>query len=94
MREQIILSSKGLIPGYCESLYPGGARINPESIHKAIDGSLRRLRTDYLDIWMFHRDDPSLPVGPLVDTLDGDAFGCDLDPFRFKQNIAGELCHF
>ena len=70
VREQIILSSKGLIPGYCEALYPGGAKIDPGSIHKAIDGSLGRLRTDYLDIWMFHRDDPSLPVGPLVDALD------------------------
>ena len=70
MRERIVLASKGLIPGYCAPLYPGGATIDPRSIHKAIDGSLSRLKTDYLDIWMFHRDDPTLPVGPLVDALD------------------------
>jgi aryl-alcohol dehydrogenase-like predicted oxidoreductase len=70
VREKIVLSSKGLIPGFCEALYPGGARIDPPSIHKAIDGSLKRLKADYLDIWMFHRDDPALPVGPLVDALD------------------------
>lgn len=70
MRERIVLASKGLIPGYCELMHPGGARIDPESIHRAIDGSLERLQTDYLDIWMFHRDDPFLPVGPLVDALD------------------------
>jgi len=69
VREKIVLSSKGLIPGFCEALYPGGARIDPPSIHKAIDGSLKRLKTDYLDIWMFHRDEPDLPVGPLVDAL-------------------------
>ena len=70
MRDRIILASKGLIPGYCAPLHPGGARIDPESVRKAIDGSLSRLRTDHLDIWMFHRDDPALPVGPLVDALD------------------------
>ena len=70
MRERIILASKGLIPGYCAPIHPGGAKIDPESINKAIDGSLNRLQADYLDIWMFHRDDPNHPVGPLVDTLD------------------------
>ena len=69
-REKIILASKGLIPGYCAPLHPGGAVISPDSIHQAIDGSLQRLKTDYLDIWMFHRDDLSQPVGPLVEALD------------------------
>ncbi len=70
MRGRIILASKGLIPGYCAPLHEGGARIDPDSIHRAIDGSLERLKTDHLDIWMFHRDDPSLRVGPLMDALD------------------------
>ena len=70
MREKIVLASKGLITGYCAPLHPGGAKINPESVHKALEGSLERLKTDYLDIWMFHRDDLSHPVGPLVDVLD------------------------
>ena len=69
-RGRIILATKGLIPGYCAPLHPGGASIGPEQIHKAIDGSLARLKTDCLDVWMFHRDDPSLDVGPLVDALD------------------------
>ena len=70
MRDKIILASKGLIPGYCAPIHPGGAQINPASIHRAIDGSLARLQTDCLDIWMFHRDDPAHPVAPLVDALD------------------------
>ena len=70
MREKIILASKGLVTGYCAALHPGGAKINPESVHRAIEGSLERLKTHYLDIWMFHRDDPSQSVGPLVDALD------------------------
>ena len=70
MREKIVLASKGLIPGYCAPLHPGGASIGPAQIRQAIDGSLARLKTEYLDIWMFHRDDPSLEVAPLVDALD------------------------
>lgn len=70
MRERIVLTTKGLIPGYCAPIHPGGAKIDPESIHKAIDGSLQRLQADYLDMWMFHRDDPEHPIGPLVDALD------------------------
>lgn len=69
-RERIVLTSKGLIPGYCAPLHPGGAVIDPASIHRAIDGSLTRLQTDHLDVWMFHRDDMTHPVGPLVDALD------------------------
>ena len=69
-RKKIVLATKGLITGYCAPLHPGGAKINPESIHNAILGSLARLQTDYLDIWMFHRDDLSQPVGPLIDALD------------------------
>lgn len=70
VREKVVLATKGLITGYCAPLHPGGAVIDPPSIHRAIEGSLARLKTDYLDIWMFHRDRPDHPVGPLVDALD------------------------
>lgn len=70
MRERIVLVSKGLIPGYCAPLYGGGASIEPDQVHRAIDGSLARLKTSSLDAWMFHRDDPSQDAGPLVDALD------------------------
>ena len=70
VREKVVLTTKGLIPGYCAPIHPGGAKIDPDSIHRAIEGSLERLQADYLDTWMFHRDDPSLAVGPLMDALD------------------------
>ena len=70
MREKIVLTTKGLITGYCAPLHPGGAVIDPPSIHRAVEGSLERLKTDHIDLWMFHRDRLDYPVGPLVDALD------------------------
>lgn len=38
----------------------------PDTIHKACDGSLQRLNTDYIDLYYCHADDPDVP---LEDTL-------------------------
>ena len=66
-RESIVLCGKGLIPGTCKPIHPMGLDITPEHLHTAISGSLERLKTDYLDIWLFHRDNPRCEVGPLVE---------------------------
>jgi aryl-alcohol dehydrogenase-like predicted oxidoreductase len=34
----------------------------PEHIHEAVEGSLRRLRTDHIDLLYQHRVDPAVPV--------------------------------
>ena len=34
----------------------------PQTIRKAIEGSLKRLRTDYIDLYYLHRIDPQVPV--------------------------------
>ncbi len=34
----------------------------PENIRRAIDGSLKRLRTDYVDLFYQHRVDPEVPI--------------------------------
>lgn len=43
--------------------------VRPQVIHESISFALSRLGTHYLDLWAFHRDDPSFPVGPLVEAL-------------------------
>jgi aryl-alcohol dehydrogenase-like predicted oxidoreductase len=36
----------------------------------SIDGTLRRLRTDYLDLWQIHRFDQDTPIEETLDALD------------------------
>jgi aryl-alcohol dehydrogenase-like predicted oxidoreductase len=45
-----------------------GAR--PDYILKAIDGSLRRLKTDRIDLYQLHQPDPTTPIGDTLETLD------------------------
>lgn len=40
--------------------------LKPEAVAKALDGSLDRLRTDYVDIYYAHRDDKATPLDEVV----------------------------
>lgn len=41
----------------------------PETIRKSVEGSLRRLDTDYIDLYYQHRIDPKVPVEDVAGTL-------------------------
>lgn len=43
---------------------PGGLEMDsrPETIRKSVEGSLRRLGTDYIDLYYQHRIDPKIPI--------------------------------
>jgi aryl-alcohol dehydrogenase-like predicted oxidoreductase len=59
LRDQVVLATKtGLVREY------GGIRPDgrPERIREAIDGSLRRLRTDNIDLYYLHRVDPKVTI--------------------------------
>lgn len=43
----------------------------PEVIRRAVEGSLRRLRTDHIDLYYQHRVDPATPIEEVADTLAG-----------------------
>ena len=51
-RDDIILATKVTGPG--NKNVRGGEAISGESIRRAIDGSLKRLRTDYIDLYQLH----------------------------------------
>ncbi len=63
VREDVVILGKGAHPG------GEGARVRPDAIRSDLEDSLERLGTDYIDLYMLHRDDPSVPVGPIVDAL-------------------------
>lgn len=51
-RHDIVLASK--IAGSGRPYIRNGAPIDPQSIRDAVDASLRRLRTDYIDLYQIH----------------------------------------
>ncbi|NNN18521.1 MAG: aldo/keto reductase [Acidimicrobiaceae bacterium] len=65
-RDQIVLASKfGMDMGT-----PDIARGSRSYVRKSIEGSLRRLQTDYLDLYQFHRPDPLTPIEETLAGLD------------------------
>lgn len=42
---------------------------HPKTIRRAIEGSLRRLRTDYIDLYFQHRIDPKVPPEEVAETM-------------------------
>jgi aryl-alcohol dehydrogenase-like predicted oxidoreductase len=59
-RSEIVLMDKG-----CRD----DGELTPKGIRQAIGDSLRRFHTGCLDLWVVHRDHPTVPVPPVVDTL-------------------------
>ena len=41
----------------------------PENVHKALDGCLQRLGTDYIDLWYQHRRDRNVPIEETVGAM-------------------------
>lgn len=44
-------------------------KVNPVDITADLTESLARCRTDFIDIYVLHRDDPYVEVGPIVEVL-------------------------
>jgi aryl-alcohol dehydrogenase-like predicted oxidoreductase len=47
----------------------GGRNSRPEHISQALEGSLRRLKTDTIDLYYLHRVDPNVPVEDVAGTV-------------------------
>ena len=63
-REQVVVISKC---GNCDS--DGSVCVNRKEIETELAESLQALQTDYIDIYLLHRDDPKTPVSEMIDTL-------------------------
>ena len=63
-RERIVLLTK------CGNVsLRGKVCINRKVIEKELKTSLKVLKTDYIDIYLLHRDDPNTPVSEIIDCL-------------------------
>ena len=61
-RDQVVLASK---------VFFNEGNLSREAINREIDGTLRRLGTDYLDLYIIHRYDYNTPIEETMEALDG-----------------------
>jgi len=75
LRDQVVIIGKGA------HLNQDRKRVTPFDITADIHDSLARFQTDYIDIYLLHRDDPSVPVGPIVEILNEHHKAGKIGPF-------------
>ncbi|MGD9889616.1 MAG: NADP(H)-dependent aldo-keto reductase [Halothiobacillaceae bacterium] len=61
-RDKVVLATKVTGPSRGFDWIRGGPRINAEHLRAALEGSLRRLRTDYIDLYQIHWPDRYVPM--------------------------------
>lgn len=61
-RDEVVLASK---------VYFNEGQLSAEAINREIEGSLERLGTDYLDLYIIHRFDYDTPIEETMEALDG-----------------------
>lgn len=68
MRDEIVLITKGGNPEYKNGEHIRN-RITENDIEADITKSLEELNTDYIDIYLFHKDDPTVEPGAAIEIL-------------------------
>ena len=66
-RDDVLIASKCNFP-FDSS--PNGVGSSRKHIFTSVEASLRRLNTDYIDIYYLHRPDPTVPADEVMETLD------------------------
>ena len=65
-RKDVVIATKcGIQMGDGKQIVIG----KPEIIRSSIEGSLRRLRTDHIDLYYLHRVDPDVPIEEVAETM-------------------------
>jgi aryl-alcohol dehydrogenase-like predicted oxidoreductase len=88
-RDQVVLATKfghrGADMGYGAA---AGAKGGRGYIMRAVEGSLRRLRTDYIDLYQIHTPDPATPIEETLTAL-GDLVAQGKVRYLGHSNFAG-----
>ena len=64
IRDEVVIVGKGAHPNADRD-----KRVTPYDITADLHDSLARFQFDEIDLYLLHRDDPEVPVGPLIETL-------------------------
>jgi aryl-alcohol dehydrogenase-like predicted oxidoreductase len=65
-RDQVVIATK------CGIQVKAGKQVldaRPDTIRNSLEGSLKRLQTDYVDIYYLHRVDPNIPIETVAWTM-------------------------
>jgi len=68
MRDQLVVATKA---GFAAGKDPHSGGAGAKHLHAALDGSLRRLRTDFVDLYWLHVWDAMTPAEELLETMSG-----------------------
>lgn len=66
IRDKVVIATK------CGVKFENGHMVinsMPEEIRKAVEGSLKRLQTDHIDLFYTHRVDPKVPIETVAETM-------------------------
>jgi 1-deoxyxylulose-5-phosphate synthase len=66
-RQQIVLATKCWVP---MGAGPNDGGLSRKHIFDAVEGSLRRLQTDYIDLYQAHAPDPETPIDETIRAFD------------------------
>jgi aryl-alcohol dehydrogenase-like predicted oxidoreductase len=69
VRDQVKIATKFGFAFAENGVEPGGLCSRPDSIRRAVDNSLRRLRTDHIDLYYQHRVDTEVPIEDVAGTV-------------------------
>jgi aryl-alcohol dehydrogenase-like predicted oxidoreductase len=70
MRERVVIATKfGFDVDPVSGINRGGVNSRPEHIRTAVEGSLRRLRVEHIDLLYQHRVDPDVPMADVAGTV-------------------------
>jgi len=69
LRAQVTLCTKFGFKFEDGRAIPGQLNSRPEAIRRSVSGSLRRLRTDHIDLLYQHRVDPAVPIEEVAETV-------------------------
>jgi aryl-alcohol dehydrogenase-like predicted oxidoreductase len=70
-RDQVVLATKFGHQSYDMGYSPAaGAKGSRSYIRRAVEASLKRLRTDYIDLYQLHTPDPATPIAETLSALD------------------------